>query len=496
MGKETKIGLSVIGVLMVIFSGVLYYRLTTGDEPLADATELQSKEKGAEAPDAAEKPAVKSKLIPGDVDTPLRSQQRNWAQASPEAADDSHELAHRPHARQLVTAGEEAQTASDEQASTENEQVEPAGGNDPFAARSLAVRTSPESASEAETATATDVSSEDVDEAPDAVASVVQSADEELQSLPERASTQNENPLREQAGGEVAEEGDPAPTRSPNSRLNQPTLATGTAAQTRVSQASDQQPASARQPLRSRTAQPTAAAEDRYSRSRDEVAAEPEDVPRRGGGDFAARGNRDLQRDLQSDSQPDLDTDRPTPESRPGRLGGDGARRPKPARVAVPNGKYKVQPNDNYWTISEKVYGSGNYFKAIHEHNRLQHPESDSLSVGEVIEVLSEAELLKRYPALCPKPRAAAPAKSMAVQTSAQQRVGGRVYVVEQGDTLFDIARHELGKASRWAEIYDLNRDALGEDFDFLQPGTELMLPTSKRETEVMTRQNDEGYRR
>ena len=68
-----------------------------------------------------------------------------------------------------------------------------------------------------------------------------------------------------------------------------------------------------------------------------------------------------------------------------GRLGGDAASRPKPARVAVPNGKYKVQPNDNYWTISEKVYGSGNYFKAIHEHNRVQHPESDSLSVGEVI---------------------------------------------------------------------------------------------------------------
>ena len=51
------------------------------------------------------------------------------------------------------------------------------------------------------------------------------------------------------------------------------------------------------------------------------------------------------------------------------------------------------------------------------------------------------------------------------------------MYVVEEGDTLFDIARYELGKASRWAEIYDLNRNQLGSDYDYLAPGTKLMLP-------------------
>jgi nucleoid-associated protein YgaU len=51
------------------------------------------------------------------------------------------------------------------------------------------------------------------------------------------------------------------------------------------------------------------------------------------------------------------------------------------------------------------------------------------------------------------------------------------VYVVEEGDTLFDIARYELGKASRWAEIYDLNRGQLGTDYNYIAPGTKLMLP-------------------
>ena len=57
------------------------------------------------------------------------------------------------------------------------------------------------------------------------------------------------------------------------------------------------------------------------------------------------------------------------------------------------------------------------------------------------------------------------------------QGMGRRVYTVEQGDTLMDIARRQLGKKSRWAEIYELNRDRLGEDHDFLPAGMQLALP-------------------
>jgi hypothetical protein len=34
-----------------------------------------------------------------------------------------------------------------------------------------------------------------------------------------------------------------------------------------------------------------------------------------------------------------------------------------------------------------------------------------------------------------------------------------------------------LGKASRWSEIYELNRGQLGNDYDYLAPGTKLVLP-------------------
>ncbi len=57
-----------------------------------------------------------------------------------------------------------------------------------------------------------------------------------------------------------------------------------------------------------------------------------------------------------------------------------------------------------------------------------------------------------------------------------------RTYTVAEGDSLFDIARCELGKASRWVEIYDLNTDVIGKDIDCLAPGTQIVLPNDDHE--------------
>ena len=77
-----------------------------------------------------------------------------------------------------------------------------------------------------------------------------------------------------------------------------------------------------------------------------------------------------------------------------------------------------------------------------------------------------------------------------------EQRAGAwkisSLHAVNEGDTLFTIARYELGKATRWAEIYDLNREALGEDFDYLRPGMELVMPA--RGTEAASQPADSRY--
>ena len=71
----------------------------------------------------------------------------------------------------------------------------------------------------------------------------------------------------------------------------------------------------------------------------------------------------------------------------------------------------------------------------------------------------------------------------------------GRSYTVAAGETLFTIARYELGKASRWVEIFELNSDTLGTDFNNLKPGTKLLLPANER-TDVLAEPSNGVYRR
>jgi hypothetical protein len=60
-------------------------------------------------------------------------------------------------------------------------------------------------------------------------------------------------------------------------------------------------------------------------------------------------------------------------------------------------GRYVVQPGDSYWTISQRVYGTGRYFQALFEHNRRYCPQPDRLPVGVPIETPDRSELERMY---------------------------------------------------------------------------------------------------
>jgi nucleoid-associated protein YgaU len=162
------------------------------------------------------------------------------------------------------------------------------------------------------------------------------------------------------------------------------------------------------------------------------------------------------------------------------------------------DGKYEVQPNDSYWTISERLYGSNAYFKALTAHNRDKGKSEETLRPGDLILAPPVAQLEQLYPDLCPKPnhRDAQQSQSRAVTVSTgHQYRGGRTYTVAEGDTLFNIARYELGKASRWVEIYQLNQRVLGKDFNYLTPGIQLTLP-EREKSDALTRQTSNTYQR
>jgi nucleoid-associated protein YgaU len=162
------------------------------------------------------------------------------------------------------------------------------------------------------------------------------------------------------------------------------------------------------------------------------------------------------------------------------------------------DGTYEVQPLDSFWTISEALYGTGAYFKALAEHNRGKGHQQESLKIGELISAPPAEELQQKYPELCPKPRHRETLARQALPVGTRHPLGGgRKYIVTEGDTLFDIARYELGKASRWVEIYELNREVLGKDVDYLIPGTELVLPgKSPLRSDPLTRRPAPWYQR
>ena len=169
----------------------------------------------------------------------------------------------------------------------------------------------------------------------------------------------------------------------------------------------------------------------------------------------------------------------------------------RPHRLRQLDGdSYTVEPNDNFWRISQKVYGTGAYFKALEAHNRQQFGDRPLINVGDVVSVPPLSELQQKYPDLSPRPRNVPDEPRRTALASSPAR-GGRTYTVAEGDTLFDIARQELGKASRWAEIYELNREQLGEDFNYLSPGMQLALPArGDRSDPIATRPSRDTYRR
>ncbi len=139
-------------------------------------------------------------------------------------------------------------------------------------------------------------------------------------------------------------------------------------------------------------------------------------------------------------------------------------------RASTPGFVYSL-PDDSFWTIAQRVYGDGRYFKALYEVNRDHVKNYDGLPEGTRVATPPKQALQRRFPGLCPRGE---PATSPNTETE---------YVSKSGETLFDIARDQMGQASRYLDILRLNRDVLPNDVSHLSPlpgGLKLTLPRSR----------------
>jgi nucleoid-associated protein YgaU len=114
------------------------------------------------------------------------------------------------------------------------------------------------------------------------------------------------------------------------------------------------------------------------------------------------------------------------------------------------------QDGDSFWLIAQRVYDDGRYFNALYEFNRQQVPAFNGIPVGTRIATPAVAQLRQRWPRLCPdEPKVANQGDALSGDSGS--------YLTQGGESLFEIARDELGQASRYLEILDLNRDRLPE---------------------------------
>lgn len=390
MAKETKIGLAVVGTLLVVFSGLLVYRLSGSEAAMALEDEAVAR--------FPQQPASTGMTPPGATHAPAHPPASIVVQQQP--AEIPTEPAGIPDADQLPTHAPAAPTVAAEEPAADH-------GANPFHGR------------------ATTPDAEPATEPTPAPRVLAGEADTATQTNPRPTARTPRNPLRRTSAEEPVEDAGPAELAAPDDRYGQAPPA---------------------------EIEETPPAEPAFTAPAEEPAAEPEPAP---------EGRYPRQQRWQTEDEPQQPAE------------------PQQAEPAGVDGKYTIAPNDNLWIISEKVYGNGRYFKAIYEHNKSRLPQADRLTVGSVLDVPPADELERRYPNLCPKQRRSAVVKAKATEpVPARRNIDGRdIYIVAEGDTLFDIARYELGKASRWGEIYELNREALGTDFDYLQPGTELRMP-------------------
>jgi hypothetical protein len=70
-----------------------------------------------------------------------------------------------------------------------------------------------------------------------------------------------------------------------------------------------------------------------------------------------------------------------------------------------------------------------------------------------------------------------------------------RLYTVREGETIYDIARHELGRVARWKEIVALNQESIGEDIEAIEPGLRIRLPDERHGASVARGLDDLPWR-
>ena len=139
----------------------------------------------------------------------------------------------------------------------------------------------------------------------------------------------------------------------------------------------------------------------------------------------------------------------------------------------------EVRPDESYWSISKRAYGTSRYFSALALFNSHRIPDPKRLRPGMKV-LIPDPELLeKKYPKLFRTQTAKRAPSGFFVRPD-----GTAAYRIGSDDTLSQIAQKHLGRSSRWIQIYRLNRDVLPNP-NRLKTGTVILLPDDATDVQM-----------
>jgi nucleoid-associated protein YgaU len=148
-----------------------------------------------------------------------------------------------------------------------------------------------------------------------------------------------------------------------------------------------------------------------------------------------------------------------------------------PASLAGDDRIYTVQAGQTLGVIAKEVYGNSRFYLAIEREN----PSVDErhLKIGQKIKL---PDITPLRPELASDVELAQPARSdrhASGESSTDQpsATDPHSYAVKPGDTLYKIARVQLGSGRKADALYALNKDRIGPDKDRLKLGLVLRLP-------------------
>lgn len=148
--------------------------------------------------------------------------------------------------------------------------------------------------------------------------------------------------------------------------------------------------------------------------------------------------------------------------------------------------EYVVRRGDNYWRISKNKYGTERFYQALARLNLQRVPDPKRLRPGMKLHTPSPESLIRRFPELFPNGiQSVSQTRSSGPSGFFLDRDGRALYRTRSQDTLSSIAQNHLGRASRWKQIYQLNRSTL-KNPNVLKDGLVLVLPDDASQVRVV----------